>query len=39
MLDHAFKSYPDVRFHIAPANIRSQKATAKLGADYVYEAT
>jgi RimJ/RimL family protein N-acetyltransferase len=39
MLDHAFKSYPEVWFHIAPTNIRSQKATAKLGAEHAYDAT
>lgn len=39
MLDHAFRSFPDVWFHIAPTNIRSQKATAKLGAEHVYDAT
>lgn len=38
MLGHAFGVYPDVWFHIAPTNIRSQKATAKLGADHVYDA-
>lgn len=32
MLDHAFQSFDEVGFHIAPGNIRSQKATAKLGA-------
>jgi len=37
MLDHAFKSYPEVWLHIAPDNIRSQKATAKLGAEHVYD--
>ncbi|KOF20835.1 hypothetical protein AC244_05235 [Ensifer adhaerens] len=39
MLGHAFHAYPDVWFHIAPTNIRSQKATAKLGATHVYDAT
>ena len=39
MLDHAFRSFPEVWFHIAPTNIRSQKATAKLGAEYVRTAT
>ena len=38
MLDHAFVSYPDVWFHIDPNNFRSQKATAKLGARYEYDA-
>lgn len=39
MLGHAFHAYRDVWFHIAPTNIRSQKATAKLGAEHVYDAT
>ncbi len=39
MLDHAFAAYPGVWFHIAPTNIRSQKATGKLGAQHVYDAT
>lgn len=39
MLDHAFRQVPVVWFHIAPSNIRSQKATAKLGAVYAYDAT
>ncbi|MEE1656944.1 GNAT family N-acetyltransferase [Microvirga sp. CF3062] len=39
MLEHAFKSFPEVWFHIAPTNIRSQKATAKLGAEHAYNAT
>ncbi|WP_414473868.1 GNAT family N-acetyltransferase [Microvirga sp. M2] len=39
MLDHAFGTYPEVWFHIGPDNVRSRKATAKLGADYVAEAT
>lgn len=39
MLDHAFTSVPEVWFHIAPTNIRSQKATAKLGAEHIYDAT
>lgn len=38
MLDHAFKSYEKVWFHINPANIRSQKATAKIGAVYDHDA-
>ncbi len=33
MLGHVFASVPEVWFHIAPTNIRSQKATAKLGAE------
>ena len=32
MVGHVFKSRYEVWFHIAPTNIRSQKATAKLGA-------
>ncbi|ABD54037.1 GNAT family N-acetyltransferase [Jannaschia sp. CCS1] len=32
MLDHLFATAPEAWFHIAPTNIRSQKATAKLGA-------
>jgi RimJ/RimL family protein N-acetyltransferase len=39
MLDHAFKTFPEVWFHIGPDNVRSQKATAKLGAEHVYDAT
>ncbi len=38
MLDHAFKSFDAVWFHIDPTNIRSQKATAKLGAVHAYDA-
>lgn len=39
MLDHAFVVFPSVWFHIDPTNIRSQKATAKLGAKHIYDAT
>jgi len=39
MLEHAFASFPEVWFHIAPGNRRSQKATAKLGAEFVHDAT
>ena len=39
MLGHAFDSFSEVWFHIDPTNIRSQKATAKLGAEHVYDAT
>src|SRR3712207_9291002 len=39
MLDHAFRTFPEVWLHIAPDNIRSQKATAKLGAEHAYDAT
>lgn len=35
MLDHAFQTFDRVWFHIAPDNIRSQKATQKLGAEFV----
>lgn len=38
MLGHAFGSFDEVWFHIDPTNIRSQKATAKLGAVFVYHA-
>lgn len=38
MLDHAFASFDRVWFHIAPGNIRSQKATAKLGAVHDHDA-
>lgn len=38
MLDHAFTTYPDVWFHIDPTNIRSRKATMKLGAHAVHDA-
>lgn len=39
MLGHAFETteVPHVWFHIGPDNIRSQKATMKIGADYVGE--
>jgi RimJ/RimL family protein N-acetyltransferase len=39
MLDHAFKTFEEVWFHIGPDNIRSQKATSKLGAEHTYNAT
>ncbi|WP_281281310.1 GNAT family N-acetyltransferase [Aliiroseovarius halocynthiae] len=32
MLDHAFLQFDRVWFHVAPDNIRSQKATMKIGA-------
>ncbi|QRY77967.1 GNAT family N-acetyltransferase [Pseudomonas sp. PDNC002] len=38
MLGHAFQCFERVWFHIAPSNIRSQKGTAKLGAELAYEA-
>ncbi len=34
MLNHACETSDEVWFHIAPSNIRSQKATLKLGAQY-----
>ena len=37
MLDHAFGWFDAVWFHIAPDNIRSRKATAKIGAAFVDE--
>jgi RimJ/RimL family protein N-acetyltransferase len=36
MLGHAFEWYDAVWFHIAPSNIRSQRATSKLGAQEIY---
>ncbi len=39
MLAHAFKTFSEVWFHIDASNIRSQKATAKLGAKHIYDAT
>ena len=33
MLNEIFHNCPEAWFHIAPSNIRSQKATAKLGAE------
>ena len=38
MLAHAFRSFDEVWLHIGPDNIRSQKATLKLGAEYRYDA-
>ena len=38
MLDHIFASGDNAWFHIDPSNIRSQKATAKLGARHVFDA-
>lgn len=35
MLGHAFQSFDEVWFHIDPTNIRSQRATAKLGAECI----
>lgn len=39
MLGHAFETFAEVWFHIDATNIRSQKATAKLGAKHIYDAT
>ncbi len=38
MLAHAFAQFDAVWFHIDPTNIRSQKATMKLGARHAYDA-
>jgi len=38
MVEHAFKTYDTVYFHIAPSNIRSQKAAMKIGAVHLYDA-
>ena len=38
MVEHAFKAYDTVCFHIAPGNIRSQKAAMKIGAVHLYDA-
>ena len=38
MHDYAFKYVNNIWFHISPTNIRSQKATAKLGAEFAYDA-
>lgn len=37
MLGHAFETFDEVWFHVAPDNIRSQKATSKLGAVFIDE--
>lgn len=39
MLEHAFAVFDIVYFHIAPSNLRSQAATKKLGAVYLYQST
>ena len=36
MLDHAFDSFDAVWLHIGPENYRSQKATEKIGAAYLF---
>lgn len=38
MIDHVFTAFDEVWFHIAPENIRSQKATMKIGAQHRYDA-
>lgn len=38
MLEHAFKTHDTVYLHIASTNVRSQKATLKLGAVHLYDA-
>lgn len=38
MHEHAFAHFDEIWFHIAPDNIRSQKATSKLGARFRYDA-
>lgn len=38
MLDHAFRTVDTVWLHIDPSNLRSQHATAKLGAVHAYDA-
>ncbi len=38
MLEYAFESFDEVWLHIAPSNIRSQKASAKIGAKWRYDA-
>jgi len=37
MLDYAFHNFNCVWFHIAPSNVRSQKATQKIGAVFSHE--
>ena len=39
MLEHAFQQFDTVWFHINRANIRSQKATLKIGASFTHEET
>ncbi len=39
MLDYAFKYFDTVWFHIGATNIRSQKATEKIGATFSHEET
>jgi len=37
MLEHAFRYFNVVWFHIGPTNVRSQKATLKIGAHFTHE--
>ena len=37
MLDYAFRFFDVVWFHVSPSNIRSQKATLKIGAVFSHE--
>ena len=39
MLDYAFSFFDVVWFHVSPSNIRSQKATLKIGAIFSHEET
>lgn len=39
MIGHIFETHDETWFHIAPTNIRSQKATAKLGAVFIQDET
>ena len=38
MLEYAFETFDEVWLHIAPSNIRSQKASVKIGAKWRYDA-
>lgn len=38
MLTHAFRHFEAVWLHIAPGNLRSQTATARIGARFIYDA-
>jgi RimJ/RimL family protein N-acetyltransferase len=38
MIDHAFGTFGQIWFHIAPDNLRSQIATTRLGAEWRYDA-
>lgn len=37
MLEYAFRYFDTVWFHIGPTNVRSQKATLKIGASFTHE--